>query len=127
MTTQTTEDCQSYGHRSDEYNGWTNRETWALALHLSNNQGDYEAAVEQAEALVQRDTGNQDTRQSELDMASWIKEWADEASESVFYPEYGAPTQEARMLVSDVGSFWRVDYDEIAVGYIHEASEAIRV
>lgn len=23
---------------TDEYNGWTNRETWAVALHLNNTE-----------------------------------------------------------------------------------------
>jgi hypothetical protein len=23
----------------ETYNGWTNRETWAVSLHLGNNQG----------------------------------------------------------------------------------------
>ena len=30
----------------EEYNGWTNRETWATALHINNDQGLYEAVQE---------------------------------------------------------------------------------
>jgi hypothetical protein len=30
----------------EEYNGWTNRETWGLALHIDNDQGLQEQASE---------------------------------------------------------------------------------
>ena len=34
--------------RSEEYNGWTNRETWCAALWINNDQGMQEYAAELA-------------------------------------------------------------------------------
>ena len=36
----------------EKYNGWTNRETWAVALHINNDQGWQESVFE---ALRDRD------------------------------------------------------------------------
>jgi hypothetical protein len=106
---------------SDEtYNGWTNRETWAIQLHLNNNEGDYnymrEVAVEMWE-----DTGERLAAVGR--MADRIKDWTEEVFESVTHPEDGPPTEPARMFVADVGSWWRADFYEIAEHWIDEAIE----
>lgn len=119
---------------SETYNGWTNRETWALALHLSNNEGDYDAASNQA--LYELRHALDETTDLPIEhtasrialscMTSWLEEWAQEVYDSVLASEedtYG--NSAARMLVSDVGSLWRVDFREIAEHYIDEAREKL--
>ena len=120
----------------DTYNGWTNRETWAIQLHLSNNEGDYNAMREQAEELV-KDSGDSDDPDSGRSavglMADYIKERTEEVFESVTNPEqvdmFGSAltltTPEARMFVADVGSWWRADFYEIAEHWIDEARESL--
>lgn len=103
---------------SDEYNGWTNRETWAIQLHLSNNQGDYEEMSEYARECLSAEypVGA---------MADRIEDWTEEVFQSVTHPEDGEPSEAARMLVSDVGSYWRADFREIASHWIDEARESV--
>lgn len=45
MTATTAEPRGCAPKRSEEYNGWTNRETWACALHLSNTEWLYGLAL----------------------------------------------------------------------------------
>lgn len=116
---------------SDEYNGWTNRETWAIQLHLSNNEGDYNAMRERAVELVNET--DQSVASPVALMADYIKDWTEEVFDSVLTIEPGIfddhgvsfSTQEARNFVSDVGSWWRADFYEIAEHWIDEALESV--
>ena len=91
-----------------EYNGWSNRETWAAALWINNDQGMYEAFVE---AGKYEDTV--------LDLSQAIEGYiTDELSfESV---------SENRILfdmMQDIGSLYRVDWYEIADTFFQEIKE----
>lgn len=118
----------------DTYNGWKNRETWAIQLHLSNNEGDYRAMCERAEEIVrEREMVTATGRTLVGTMADYIKEWTEEVFSSVLDVEPGIfddngmtfSTSEARMFVADVGSWWRADFYEIAEHWIDEAIEAM--
>ena len=121
----------------ETYNGWTNRETWAIQLHLSNNEGDYNAMREQAseiwdedEAFLEDEISSEDRKSAAVGtMAEYIKEWTEEVFESVLNSEeiragYANTNEAARMFVSDVGSWWRADFYEIAEHWIDEAIES---
>ncbi len=114
---------------SDEtYNGWSNRETWAIQLHLSNNEGDYNAMREQAEEYVEEsgDSNDPDSGRTAVGlMADYIKEWTEEVFDLVVNPEDGPAGEAARMFVADVGSWWRADFYEIAEHWIDEARESM--
>jgi len=69
---------------NDEYNGWTNRETWAASLWLSNTESTY--------LSCQNKTGDE------------IKEIVEELK------SYGNTNQ----MFEEIGSFWRVDWNAIA-------------
>jgi len=43
----------------EEYNGWTNRETWATALHIDNDQSLQEEASEKISASFLEDMDNE--------------------------------------------------------------------
>lgn len=109
----------------EEYNGWSNRETWAISLHLGNNEGDYNYMRSQARDFVESNAEEEDSRSCAIgDMAEFIKNWTTDVFESVLYPDdNNLASQEARMLVSDVGSNWRADWYEIAEHWIDEAIE----
>lgn len=111
----------------EEYNGWSNRETWAIQLHLSNNEGDYQYMVDQAEEVV-RYADSKDEAVGR--MADVIKDWTEEVYESVLATSGDdrdnlRASDEAYMFVSDVGSWWRADFYEIAVHWIDEAIESV--
>lgn len=116
---------------SDTYEGWTNRETWAINLHLSNNEGDYRQMCERAEEIVQErdiviEAGDKSGAISV--MADYIKDWTEEVFDLVLNPEDGEiANKEARMFISDVGSWWRADFYEIAEHWIDDAIEAIEI
>ena len=111
----------------EEYNGWKNRETWAIQLHLSNNEGDYEAMSPSADQFVreQADYGDDPTGRTAVGlMADYIQAWTEQVYEQVLDGET-IPTPEARMFVADVGSWWRADFYEIATHWIDDAREQV--
>lgn len=110
----------------DTYNGWTNRETWALALRLSNDEGSYDLVREWAAECVQSAVFTEDTAnvraRAEWRLGDRIRKFVDECAEIVYNDALGAGEQRwARMMLSDVGSTWRVDYNEIAGHYTSDA------
>ena len=91
---------------SDSYNGWTNRETWALALNINNDEGLSDMFTE----LVRDMKGEpawmiQDAIQSRVESLLIRRAYED---------EYG-DTQPAALtaMAEEVGALWRVDWVEI--------------
>ena len=93
MTTETT------------YNGWTNRETWAVALWLNNDEGMYSEARD----LV----GNAPDNMRE--QAEAIENLVDEYLDADVMPWEGQ-----KSMRDDIGSLWRVDWYEVAASFIDE-------
>ncbi len=97
----------------DEYNGWCNRETWAAALHLSNDYDLYHACVELVEhADAEHGAGS-------IAAADQIEGFVSEAVEAVFHDHENA-TEWARLMAADVGSFYRVDWSAVAGSFRDE-------
>lgn len=121
---------------SDEaYNGWTNRETWAAAMLISNDAAWQDETRELALAAYASAYAPDGGPVVELSSEMWqtyavrvagdaLKDWADELVESV---REGTADADARMFVLEVGSAWRVDWPHVARsilpehnGYPHE-------
>jgi hypothetical protein len=84
------------------YNGWVNRETWTAALHLTNDEGLYLESVTLATASP-----------------DCLREWVEAEAETVYFPEDGeTPAEWIRPLLANVGSLWRVDWDEVAASLL---------
>ena len=98
----------------DEYNGWTNRETWAVRLHWDNNQDDYDFIMSEAKKHIER--GEPVYR-----FADFLKEIAEDIQDTVINEK--SATHEARLFIQDVGSLWRVNWLEIAERYYDEIAE----
>ena len=100
----------------DEYHGWVNRETWAAALHLSNDEWLYNTACTIARAADSRwEAGD--------NLSDWVE---NDLIGPVLNPTpgdytYGPDHQAlARNMISDVGSFWRVEWPDVADSFLEE-------
>jgi len=94
----------------DTYNGWRNRETWAAALHLSNDERLYLECVEMCRDGAARG-------------ADRIERFVTANVETALNPEPGDPIvglQWVRSMISDVGSFWRVDWRAVAESFVED-------
>lgn len=98
----------------ETYNGWPNRETWAVKLHWDNNQRDQEYFYEEAKKAKQRGD-------SVAVFAEFLIGIAEEIFDNVI--DGANTTSEAKLFVKDVGSLWRVDWFAIAEEYYNEVDE----
>lgn len=97
------------------HNGWANRETWCIALHLDNTEWMHATACEMASPR----------NLYAENYAGTIREWVEEAHALIFYPVPGDPeiAPEVRAMLADVGSLYRVDWDEIEQYFADKARE----
>jgi hypothetical protein len=102
--------------RVEEYNGWSNRETWATKLWIDNDQGLYYHAQDMAGGY-----SNEDKRGLADALEEWITELLD--MEQVFTAS-PAQRKELIMMASDIGSLYRVNWYEIAESLLSELVEA---
>jgi hypothetical protein len=112
----------------EEYNGWTNRETWGLALHIDNDESLQETASELiAQAFLENiDTEKEDGWQNGLyEAEKALADWVDD----IFSPGYwGQETLSAGLLLilKDVGSLYRVNFREIAEGWLEDEIQSFK-
>ncbi|MFF4777609.1 hypothetical protein ACFY05_32690 [Microtetraspora fusca] len=76
----------------ETYQGWCNRETWALHLWLTNEEALYH-----------------ESRARAADGESALRDWV----ENDLWPELHQ-THDGLVMLKDVGSLWRVDWRELA-------------
>ncbi len=95
-------------NNSEEYNGWSNRETWAAALHIDNDEGSYTYAREIAKEYPNK-----------YQFADALRRWVEDMIEAVYH-EPSEACEWARLAAKDIGSLDRVDWQEIADGILDE-------
>ena len=98
-----------------DYNGWSNRETWCANLYLDNDRGSYfETQYAIAQGLLwAAEFANEYPevtvhvyRHVSIRLEEMMGEWLDNRVEF----SDGSAVE----MFLDIGSFWRIDFDEIA-------------
>ncbi len=92
-----------------EYNGWSNRETWAANLHMTNDEG-WSKSLDEAvvESHARGDSKYGTGHAIEQVFNDYLDGMADFLSSS------GTLMGNFEMVLRDVGSVWRVNWTEIA-------------
>ena len=92
-----------------EYNGWSNRETWATNLWLTNDYG----MTKDLEIYFQElhNEGEPTTPEIVRDFADYIESYLNELL------EFENLNQTTYSMLTDIGSVYRVNWREIAEGF----------
>ena len=101
----------------EEYNGWSNRETWATMLHLDNDQALYEIARDYAKREMEENSD-----QARYELAQTLQNWIEE---DLLTRENIAGNQGLWIMLTDIGSLYRVNWREIADYLITSISEEV--
>lgn len=97
----------------ENYNGWSNRETWAYSLWLGNDEGLYNQCMEYVDKAK-----NHDDKDTQIwDLAKKLEGLLEELNE--FNKESGGNKALVSML-EDIGSQWRIDFKEIAKSMLED-------
>lgn len=95
-----------------DYNGWDNRETWAVMLHLDNHRGLYNEYHELFKDCCEK----YEPKQLVWKFSDHLREWVEDMLSPRFWRIEldGQMPEWAESMMTDVGSLWRVNWDEIA-------------
>lgn len=105
---------------SEEYNGWTNRETWATMLHIDNDQGLYEMARDYArQELEGHDKGEEI---NPYYLGEMLKSWIE--NDLLTY-ENVVHNEGLWLMLLDIGSLYRVNWREIAESLLANVKEEV--
>ncbi len=121
---------------TDEYNGWTNRETWAVVLHIDSDEGlhDYRNGLCQMFVTASKEptaTGSRsacltDEQAARMWLSNGLEKWVTKLSYDVYFPDadHEPADRERCGMFSDIGSLWRVNWDEIATNWLQDFEAA---
>ena len=99
---------------AQEYEGWSNRETWAVVLHLDNDQTMHREAL-----AIAGERGNA------YAAGEVIGEYVRSMLDAITYPGPADPPvpDTWRHLAADVGSAWRVDWHRVGAHFLEKYQE----
>lgn len=107
----------------ERYEGWANRETWAVALWINNDQGMQESAIDAVREARGADPDPLGMTRGMIDRAgSVVREYVEDLFDwSNYGEEHGGqvcvPAVRLNML-EDIGSLYRVDWHEIGASFL---------
>lgn len=106
----------------EEFNGWTNRETWATNLHIENDQYLYETAREYAKLELEGHDEGEEINPYHLGerLSSWIQD-------DLLTLENIAGNEGLWLMLTDIGSLYRVNWREIATYQLDQVKEEASV
>lgn len=118
------------GLADDRYNGWQNRETWLIRLHIDNDELLY---LYFWASFAKRLTRNRNKRE----IAAWIRNWCkrslssrpyfieDAIDTSILYLASGSLSSRAESLQDSLirGVWRRVNWYEVVTSYLDESAD----
>jgi hypothetical protein len=111
--------CTVPDTKRDAYNGWTNRETWAVGLWINNDQGLQESVHD---ALHEYTSMAADEPLSPSKAGEVVHEYLEDLFDLDNY-EDGGFSRELQTMREDIGSMWRVDWREVGAAFLRDAQE----
>lgn len=99
------------------YNGYSSRETYDVSLWLNNDEGYYNDIREMADSCVENAGGEGDAIYSLRDA---IENYWDDITDPDTYGDADYFIDNILPMVKDVGSLFRVNWDEIAKEFLSE-------
>jgi hypothetical protein len=105
---------------TQEYQGWTNRETWATMLHIDNDQVLLETALDYARQEVEGHDKGEEINPYYL--GETIKSWIED---DLLTLENIAGNQGLWLMLTDIGSLYRVNWREIAENLLSYVKEEV--
>jgi len=113
---------------SENYNGWKNRETWAVMLHLDNDQGLYNEYHDLYKQVSKEEPTSEVLKPDQevlYNYSDQLKEWVSDFLHVSYWQEMGMDMPEwAINMQDDIGSLWRVDWDEITRSILEDIKVA---
>ena len=96
---------------NEKYNGWTNRETWACNLWLTNDESIYNETLR---VLREADKLDRKNGTKTIEKQDALKEFVEDLQSQ---EEFGKPESELTAMFKDIGSLWRVNWAEIVESF----------
>jgi hypothetical protein len=96
---------------TQEYNGWTNRETWATMLHIDNDEG-------LLLPLLDVTQNHENVRDLATEIEAFI-------TEDVLNFDNVSTNKNAFIMLTDIGSLYRVNWQEIAESLFDNVKERV--
>ncbi len=112
----------------EEYNGWTNRETWAVKLYIDNDQGWQESALADLRDFV-GDNPNPDDESVGVTAymaGTIIRENVERVMTVAGYAEMTGEDHlpgHLSSIAEDIGSLYRVDWSQIGASFLDDLAE----
>lgn len=101
----------------ETYAGWTNRETWAVALHINNDAGWQAEVIDLFRAGVRDGGWAEGCREAADALAGQVEATLELLTDMC--------SDAAWVVFRDVGSLWRVDWLELADSFLPAPGEEL--
>lgn len=104
---------------AETYKGWTNRETWAVALHLHYRQESVYEALREVVQATDEPYGDSDTANFRSP-AAWAGDIIREDVENYLNTLLDEDVLEYRNVISNIGKLWRVNWTELGEAFLSD-------